>query len=100
MTDTFSDILKVLDTDDSKVLANVELALKLLHEAQDLLLKSSRTLYAEADVNPFPGEGNPNHLGDIRNDKARYLQLATNHLLNTTDNLKDMLSIRPQKIKI
>ena len=95
MTDTFNDILKVLDTDDSKVLANVELALKLLHEAQDLLLKSSRTLCAEADANPFVGLGNPNHLGNIRNDKAHYLKLATNHLLNTTDNLKDMLSIRP-----
>lgn len=26
----------------------------------------------------------------IRNDKVHYLKLATNHLLSTTDNLKDM----------
>jgi hypothetical protein len=95
MTETFNNILKVLDTDDEKVLANIDLAVQLLREAQDLLLKSSHTLYAEADANPSSGEGCPNHLGHIRNDKAHYLKLATNQLLSTTDNLKDMLSIRP-----
>ena len=96
MHSTFEDILKVLDTDDEKVLASIKLAVQLLNEAREILLKNSLDLYTEADTNPFEGEGNPNHLGNIRNDKAHYLKLATNHLLSTTDNLEHVLSIRPK----